>query len=69
MGGGGGGFLGATQATGTTVKFVPVVSNDQMVKGGVTTNINTKLQCITAMKEYEAKSLEVGGGREGEEGF
>lgn len=30
-----------------------------MVKGGVTTSINTKHQCITAMKEYENKSLEV----------
>ena len=29
------------------------------MKNGVTTNINTKHQCITAMKEYEAKSLEV----------
>uniref|UniRef100_A0A8C2CCL9 Nuclear pore complex protein Nup98-Nup96 n=1 Tax=Cyprinus carpio TaxID=7962 RepID=A0A8C2CCL9_CYPCA len=29
-----------------------------MVKGGVTTSINTKHQCITAMKEYENKSLE-----------
>ena len=55
----GGGFLGGSQTTGTTIKFVPVVSSEQMVKGGVTTNINTKLQCITAMKEYESKSLEV----------
>lgn len=30
-----------------------------MVKSGVTTSINTKHQCITAMKEYENKSLEV----------
>uniref|UniRef100_A0AAR2K7M0 Nuclear pore complex protein Nup98-Nup96 n=1 Tax=Pygocentrus nattereri TaxID=42514 RepID=A0AAR2K7M0_PYGNA len=29
-----------------------------MVKSGVTTSINTKHQCITAMKEYENKSLE-----------
>uniref|UniRef100_A0A8P4GAP3 Nuclear pore complex protein Nup98-Nup96 n=1 Tax=Dicentrarchus labrax TaxID=13489 RepID=A0A8P4GAP3_DICLA len=29
-----------------------------MVKAGVTTSINTKHQCITAMKEYENKSLE-----------
>uniref|UniRef100_A0A672V105 Nuclear pore complex protein Nup98-Nup96 n=1 Tax=Strigops habroptila TaxID=2489341 RepID=A0A672V105_STRHB len=29
-----------------------------MVKSGVSTNINTKHQCITAMKEYESKSLE-----------
>lgn len=30
-----------------------------MVKSGVSTNISTKHQCITAMKEYESKSLEV----------
>ncbi|XP_027557642.1 nuclear pore complex protein Nup98-Nup96 isoform X3 [Neopelma chrysocephalum] len=29
-----------------------------MVKSGVSTNISTKHQCITAMKEYESKSLE-----------
>uniref|UniRef100_A0A803XWG8 Nuclear pore complex protein Nup98-Nup96 n=1 Tax=Meleagris gallopavo TaxID=9103 RepID=A0A803XWG8_MELGA len=29
-----------------------------MVKSGVSTTINTKHQCITAMKEYESKSLE-----------
>ncbi|XP_061752896.1 nuclear pore complex protein Nup98-Nup96 isoform X3 [Nerophis ophidion] len=48
----------ATQQPGTTVKFNAPTANDTMVKGGVTTNINTKHQCITAMKEYENKSLE-----------
>ncbi|XP_054610233.1 nuclear pore complex protein Nup98-Nup96 isoform X3 [Dunckerocampus dactyliophorus] len=48
----------ATQQPGTTVKFNAPTGNDTMVKGGVTTNINTKHQCITAMKEYENKSLE-----------
>lgn len=38
----------------------PPTGSDTMVKGGVTTSINTKHQCITAMKEYENKSLEVG---------
>lgn len=38
----------------------PATGSDTMVKGGVTTSINTKHQCITAMKEYENKSLEVG---------
>ncbi|XP_066555772.1 nuclear pore complex protein Nup98-Nup96 isoform X3 [Amia ocellicauda] len=49
--------FGATQ-TGTTLKFNPPTGSDTMVKGGVTTSINTKHQCITAMKEYENKSLE-----------
>ncbi|KAM9781649.1 nuclear pore complex protein Nup98-Nup96 isoform X2 [Syngnathus typhle] len=54
---GGSGFS-ATQQPGTTVKFNAPTGNDTMVKAGVTTNINTKHQCITAMKEYENKSLE-----------
>ncbi|KAM9319705.1 LOW QUALITY PROTEIN: nuclear pore complex protein Nup98-Nup96 [Gastrophryne carolinensis] len=44
--------------SGTTIKFNPPSGTDTMAKGGVTTNINTKHQCITAMKEYESKSLE-----------
>ena len=28
------------------------------MKSGVTTNINTRHQCISCMKEYESKSLE-----------
>ncbi|KAJ8412445.1 hypothetical protein AAFF_G00127810 [Aldrovandia affinis] len=47
----------ATQP-GTALKFNPPTGSDTMVKGGVTTSINTKHQCITAMKEYENKSLE-----------
>lgn len=39
--------------------FQPPTGSDTMVKSGVTTSINTKHQCITAMKEYENKSLEV----------
>ncbi|KAM4544989.1 nuclear pore complex protein Nup98-Nup96 isoform 2-T3 [Odontesthes bonariensis] len=54
---GGAGFS-ATQQPGTTVKFNPPTGSDTMVKAGVTTSINTKHQCITAMKEYENKSLE-----------
>ncbi|XP_028322380.1 nuclear pore complex protein Nup98-Nup96 isoform X2 [Gouania willdenowi] len=46
------------QQPGTTVKFNPPSGSDTMVKAGVTTSINTKHQCITAMKEYENKSLE-----------
>ncbi|XP_075704482.1 nuclear pore complex protein Nup98-Nup96 isoform X2 [Rhinoderma darwinii] len=44
--------------SGTTIKFNPPSGTDTMAKGGVTTNISTKHQCITAMKEYESKSLE-----------
>ncbi|NXD87632.1 NUP98 protein, partial [Halcyon senegalensis] len=47
-----------TAPTGTTIKFNPPTGTDTMVKSGVSTNINTKHQCITAMKEYESKSLE-----------
>ena len=47
------------QQSGTVVKFNPPNGQDTMVKNGVTQNINTKHQCITAMKEYESKSLEV----------
>ncbi|XP_068436301.1 nuclear pore complex protein Nup98-Nup96 isoform X3 [Clinocottus analis] len=54
---GGAGFT-AAQQPGTTVKFNPPTGTDTMVKAGVTTSINTKHQCITAMKEYENKSLE-----------
>ncbi|XP_010143933.1 PREDICTED: nuclear pore complex protein Nup98-Nup96, partial [Buceros rhinoceros silvestris] len=36
----------------------PPTGTDTMVKSGVSTNISTKHQCITAMKEYESKSLE-----------
>lgn len=56
---GGSGFTAAAaQQPGTTVKFTPPTGSDTMVKAGVTTSINTKHQCITAMKEYENKSLE-----------
>ncbi|KAK7925328.1 hypothetical protein WMY93_007638 [Mugilogobius chulae] len=55
---GGSGFNAAQQQPGTTVKFNAPTGNDTMVKAGVTTSINTKHQCITAMKEYENKSLE-----------
>lgn len=42
-----------------TVKFNPPSGLDTMSQSGVTTNINTSHQCITAMKEYENSSLEV----------
>ena len=33
--------------------------NDTMLKGGVSFGINTLLHCVTAMKHYEQKSMEV----------
>ncbi|XP_022098970.1 nuclear pore complex protein Nup98-Nup96-like isoform X1 [Acanthaster planci] len=53
-----GGLFGGTAQNGTTVKFNPVTSTDTMVKSGMSTNINTKHQVITAMKEYVNKSFE-----------
>ena len=46
-------------ASGTVLKYDAPQGQDTMVKNGVTTNIQTKHQCITAMKQYETKSLEV----------
>ncbi|XP_078258062.1 LOW QUALITY PROTEIN: nuclear pore complex protein Nup98-Nup96 [Rhinoraja longicauda] len=54
----GGTTFTTTAPTGTTVKFNPPTGTDTMVKSGVSTSISTKHQCITAMKEYETKSLE-----------
>uniref|UniRef100_A0A8C6U9S7 Nuclear pore complex protein Nup98-Nup96 n=1 Tax=Neogobius melanostomus TaxID=47308 RepID=A0A8C6U9S7_9GOBI len=54
----GGSTFNTAQQPGTTVKFAAPTGSDTMVKAGVTTSINTKHQCITAMKEYENKSLE-----------
>ncbi|CAG5118196.1 unnamed protein product [Candidula unifasciata] len=53
-----GGASAGMATVGTTVPFNPPNGQDTMMKSGVTTNINTKHQCITAMKEYENKSLE-----------
>ncbi|KAL8559558.1 hypothetical protein ACOMHN_018721 [Nucella lapillus] len=57
---GGGLFGGASSAAGggTTMKFNPPSGQDTVTKSGVSSNINTRHQCITAMKEYENKSLE-----------
>ncbi|KAK2170352.1 hypothetical protein LSH36_3g17077 [Paralvinella palmiformis] len=44
--------------SGTTIKFNPPSGQDGVIKGGVSTNISTRHQCISSMKEYEAKSLE-----------
>jgi nuclear pore complex protein Nup98-Nup96 len=48
-----------SQVVGTAqVKFNPVGGQDTITKNGQSTSINTMHQCITAMKEYEGKSLE-----------
>ena len=53
------GAVGAPGANGTAVaKYNPVIGTDTLVKNGNTSSVNTKQQCITFMKEYEAKSLE-----------
>ncbi|KAH8381827.1 hypothetical protein KR009_000454 [Drosophila setifemur] len=44
---------------GTAVaKYQPTIGTDTLMKGGQPNNVNTKQHCITAMKEYELKSLE-----------
>jgi nuclear pore complex protein Nup98-Nup96 len=45
---------------GTTIKFDPPIATDTMMKNNTQTHINTKHLCITAMKQYENKSMEVG---------
>lgn len=40
------------------VKYQPLHGTDTLMKGGASSTVNTKQHCITAMKEYEAKSLE-----------
>ena len=52
-------FGGATAQNGTTIKFNPPQGQDTMMKNGTSASIQTRHQCITAMKEYENKSLEV----------
>lgn len=48
-----------SQANGTAIaKYQPHNGTDTLMKNGTTNNITTRQHCITAMKEYEAKSLE-----------
>uniref|UniRef100_A0A5K3FP72 Nuclear pore complex protein Nup98-Nup96 n=1 Tax=Mesocestoides corti TaxID=53468 RepID=A0A5K3FP72_MESCO len=56
----GGSVFGATPTAiqGTTVKFNPPISTDTVQKNGQKLQVNTKHMCITAMKEYQEKSLE-----------
>lgn len=66
----GGGLFGAsggfgTAASGSTtggttaVKFQPPDGTDSMIKNGQSQTVKTKHYCITAMKQYETKCLEV----------
>ena len=54
------GFGGTPQpaVVGTTIKFQAINGTDQAVRNNITQTINTLHQCITAMKEYDPKSLE-----------
>ncbi|KAH7720654.1 Nucleoporin autopeptidase family protein [Aphelenchoides avenae] len=55
----GSGTAGAQGApVGTTVKFDAPRAKDTMMKNNETRQIDTRHMCITAMREYEAKSLE-----------
>jgi len=60
FGGGGTSVFGATQqaTAGTTVKFAPVVSQEQTQKSGISMTVKTQNQCITVMEAYKSKSLE-----------
>ncbi|VDN08047.1 unnamed protein product [Thelazia callipaeda] len=53
----GSGF-GTPAISGTTIKFEPPTSTDTMIRNGTNQTISTKHICITAMKQYENKSLE-----------
>ena len=43
---------------GTPIPFRAVQSSDSVMKGGTQINVQVRLECIPAMKEYENKSLE-----------
>jgi hypothetical protein len=50
--------MSSNAPTGTQMKFNPVNGNDTMVKNGISKDITTKLMCVTAMQQYQNKSLE-----------
>ncbi|KAH8312552.1 hypothetical protein KR044_011366 [Drosophila immigrans] len=50
--------VGGVNAGTSLAKYQPTIGTDTLMKGGQPNNVNTKQHCITAMKEYELKSLE-----------
>ncbi|VDP65702.1 unnamed protein product [Schistosoma mattheei] len=52
---------GSTSMTsnGTSLAFNPPITTEIMQRGGQSSQVNAKHMCITAMKEYQDKSLEV----------
>ncbi|XP_004537879.1 nuclear pore complex protein Nup98-Nup96 [Ceratitis capitata] len=50
-------MMGANAGT-SIAKYQPTIGTDTLMKAGQPNNVNTKQHCITAMKEYEGKSLE-----------
>ncbi|XP_042235081.1 nuclear pore complex protein Nup98-Nup96-like isoform X2 [Homarus americanus] len=52
------GFGATSGVSGTTIKYEPVTGNDTMTRNNVSTNIRTRIEVISTMKEYENKSLE-----------
>ncbi|XP_064549143.1 nuclear pore complex protein Nup98-Nup96 [Drosophila montana] len=52
------GAAGGVNPGTSLVKYQPTIGTDTLMKGGQPNNVNTKQHCITAMKEYEMKSLE-----------
>ncbi|XP_018023035.1 nuclear pore complex protein Nup98-Nup96-like, partial [Hyalella azteca] len=57
--GSGGLFGSGTGSTvGTTIKYQPITATDTMTLNSTTTNIKTRFEVITCMKEYKNKSLE-----------
>ncbi|XP_055387483.1 nuclear pore complex protein Nup98-Nup96 [Condylostylus longicornis] len=48
-----------TANAGTSIaKYQPSIGTDTLIKNGQPNNVSTKQHCITAMKEYENKSIE-----------
>ncbi|XP_076068248.1 nuclear pore complex protein Nup98-96 [Oratosquilla oratoria] len=52
------GFGSGTAVTGTTIKYNAVTGTDTVSRNGQSNSIQTRMECITCMKEYESKSLE-----------